>query len=271
MHIDQLPYAQLYEAILHYHGEDLFKDVLKPWLSQHQQKETTWIQSFGVASTEIPTAEVEDLWRLYAISRVSDTLLCCLPSVRDHPHANQGLPHVSLEQYVEFMESLGFSHISPSDFHPFFHEIVSVEQEEDSFAPIEVLEELWPSFILGSMMFSRAGCRVSGGTNHVVKKIAENSILYWSFRRQNRSTTDLSVGWGHNSQWRTSFRRDYHIGTSFFYNVDRTETIEENPTMPEFTLQERMELLQNRCFVRSDKDDHDLFPYELTQEDSSQQ
>ena len=32
--------------------------------------------------------------------------------------------------------------------------------------------------------------------------------------------SDLSHGWGHNSQWRTDFRRDYEESAELHYNVD---------------------------------------------------
>src|SRR5690349_22024802 len=88
MHISQVPYADLYQQILQYDGTDLFGDVLQPWLKQHQETERSWVQTFGAASNDkIPHADIEDLWRLYAISRVSDILLCCLPTVINHPNA----------------------------------------------------------------------------------------------------------------------------------------------------------------------------------------
>jgi hypothetical protein len=168
------------------------------------------------------------------------------------------MPSVSLEEYVRFMESFGFHRIERRGFHPFFHEVVSVEPSDDPEAGIEVIHEHWPGFMLGPMIFSRAGCRVRGGSRHIVKEIAEGSTLYWAFARHTRPTQDRSVGWGSNSQWRTSFRRDYQIDGALFYNVDGDGRESDEGLSPE----ERLELLRHRCFIRCPKPHDDLSPYE---------
>ena len=114
-------------------------------------------------------------------------------------------------------------------------------------------------------MFSRAGVRVRGGSRHVLKDAAEHSTLCWAHRRKNRPYQDLSHGWGHNSQWRTCFRWDLMLDGVLTYNaaevgqsdgVDLTtwtdtadpcrvgETLE-----PQLTVEQRRELLTNRCFI----------------------
>ena len=95
--------------------------------------------------------------------------------------------------------------------------------------------------------------------DEINKEIAENSTLFWAFRRRNRPTEDLSVGWGHNSQWRTVFRRDYHIGGIFYFNVDAEGDRDGNHELTEF---ERRELLVHRCFITVNRTDIDIFPYD---------
>ena len=102
---------------------------------------------------------------------------------------------------------------------PSFMRIVEVVQSDEPEAPVSLNGIVWSGFMLGSLLFCRAGVKLSGGRNFVRKEIAENSKLYFTFRRKNRPVDDLSHGWGHNSQWRTRFRRDYVDESNFYYNV----------------------------------------------------
>ena len=74
-------------------------------------------------------------------------------------------------------------------------------------------------------MFSRAGVAVCGGKDYIQPEIAMSSTIYWAFRRKYRPYSDLSHGWGSNSQWRTSFRRDYRIGGRFAISTSMANTI----------------------------------------------
>lgn len=50
-------------------------EVIRASLDTHQD-EADWLRAFGERCGDpIPAANREDLWRLYALSRVSDTLL----------------------------------------------------------------------------------------------------------------------------------------------------------------------------------------------------
>jgi hypothetical protein len=205
-----------------------------------------------------------DLWELYAFARVNDVLL--LGFQPDNPTIGEWSgSEITPEQYRQFMLSLDLSEMSYTGFHPFFHEIVEVEQTTDADEPITLVETVWPGYMLGIMLLSRAGVKVRGGANHILKEVAQNSTLYWTFRRRNRLVDDLSHGWGSNSQWRTTFRRDYQTAMAFYYNVD--EMPEEGiSTLPalyqnELTADERIELVRYRCFVKTTKPHLDLFPY----------
>ncbi len=206
-----------------------------------------------------------DLYNLYAFSRVNEFLLLPFQPVTVVGSEWLG-PIITLEEYRQFMLSLEFTEIEQAGFHPFFHEIVEVEQVLDSDEPITILETFWPGFMLDSMLFSRAGIKVRGGGNHIRKEVAEQSTLYWTYIRRNRPVDDLSHGWGSNSQWRTTFRRDYQTETAFYYNVDEMpeKTIATLPPSSDevgMTLLERVELLRHRCFVKTTKPHQDLFPY----------
>jgi hypothetical protein len=77
------------------------------------------------------------------------------------------------------------------------------------------------------------------------------------------------MGWGSNSQWGTTFRRDYQDDETYYYNVDGSKDIlfptkKDDFLIPEhesLTQTERIELLVNRCFVLTDKPDVNLWPY----------
>lgn len=124
------------------------------------------------------------------------------------------------------------------------------------------------------MMFCRAGVRIRGGERYVRKDLAEHSRLYWAFVHYNRHAVDSSHGWGHNSQWSTNFRRDYVDNDAYYYNVDggrdiHAETIEVSSepnemSNPLLTLPMRIELLTNRCFIRTPERSFDEYYDDVT-------
>jgi hypothetical protein len=117
--------------------------------------------------------------------------------------------------------------------------------------------------MLGDMMFSRAGVTVRGGRRYVMKEPAETSCLYWAHWRKHRPTTDLSDGWGSNSQWRTRFRRDYLLDGVYHYNVDVDVG---HAGEPDLSTAQLRELLVNRCFVTEPEPERsgDHWPYDET-------
>lgn len=217
-----------------------------------------------------------NLWNLYALSRVSDLLLVPFTPVGDTTRFApfyatwEALP-IRLEERTAWFRSLGMCPIERSTFHPFYHEIVSVEQSPNPTEPITLVETLWPGFMLGQMLFCRAGVKVRGGSQYIQKRIAETSTLYFSYGRNNRPARDLSHGWGHNSQWGTDFRRDYEDAAMFYYNVDGYVPVDEPhpddtdaPLDVSLTTEERIELLTHRCLIITDKPHGDLWPFDDT-------
>jgi hypothetical protein len=193
-------------------------------------------------------------------------------------------PRIGEDDYARFFEALGFERHSEPTFSPFYHEIVQVEETADDAAAVEIVRQFWPGLRYGELMFARAGVGVRCSGKVLTKAIAEQSTLYWAHRRLRRPTQDLSVGWGHNSQWRTRFRRDYADDEHYYFNVDGDIDIggpvprwhadssevgsgEYDPgDDPEHPLPPaaRRELLVHRCFVRSTPPHGDRFPYEDT-------
>lgn len=258
MHSDQEPYRELYDAILDYEGSEVFADVVRPWLGR-ADGERRWLESFGGRRGDpIPEATQEESWRLYALSRIAQFLHLGLGPF-ERKEGEWGIETVRREEYEHFMESLGLQRIARRPFHPFFHEVVTVEQVAPETAVPVVLDEYWPGYMLGPLLITRAGCAVSAGAGQIRKEIAETSTLYWAFARRSRPYEDPSVGWGSNSQWRTSFRRDYAAGGMLYFNVDGTA---RRPPDDDLDPAERLELLRYRCFVRCTKSHSDRWPYD---------
>ena len=230
MEVLGLSFRELYEEIRDYEGGDLYADVLR---RRALDDERGWLAAFGRRrGRPIPEATTEELWQLYALSRVVDMLRL-------------------RADIAEFMESLGLRRIAPRPFHPFFHEVVSVGGR---------FAEVWPGYMLGPLVIARAGVVADAD---FPKEVAETSTLYWAFRRANRPTADLSMGWGSNSQWRTTFRRDYLLDGILYYNVDgRGRRGPSAELDDDLDAAEKLELLRHRCFVRCRKPDANRWPYD---------
>jgi hypothetical protein len=266
-------FRELWYALEDYHGPTVFRDLLKPWIDRHESVRQFLAGLAHRPGNPIPAATDEELWELYALNRVNDTLLLGFQPLRVGSNQHRS-PALSASEYLEFFELLGLTVCSPAWFSPFSHEIVEVEQCADDDEPTTRVATLWPCLMLGDLIFSRAGVRVSGGSNHICKDVAEKSKQYWTFRRRNRPHDDLSMGWGSNSQWRTHFRRDYCLRGTLYYNVDAIHGIGgcRDLSLPAsladdedlLSTSERIELLTNRCFIYTSSPSHDLWPYQDT-------
>ncbi len=264
MAIPETPwFRDLFDGILRYEQNSLFHDVLQPWVAKAQRAVADFAR-FRSRSLYDPRDEAAQvaMWNLYALSRVNDLLL--MPF---QPGAEEiKIATVSREEYESFFSQIGFTVAASGTFSPFHHEIVQVHPSKDDDEPIGILEQSWPGLMLGEMLFSRSGVAVVGGGNHVIKEVAEQSTLYFTYWRRNRKTNDLSQGWGSNSQWRTSFRRDYETGGMWIYNANG-KCLLNGQLMPEedrdgLTQEERMELCKNRCFIVTSKQNDDLWPFD---------
>ena len=260
-----MPFRLLHDALLDYRGETPFNDILRPWLATHAS-EVDWLRSFGQkANRLIPAATSEDLWRLYAASRVIELL-----ALRFQPGPAEGNdwpePAISADEFERFASALGLDVVQPSRYSSFHHEIVDLVRSGTGVQPVRVLHQHWPCLMLGTLLFLRAGVTVSAGTRVLAPGIADKSKLYWTYHRKTRPHEDLAHGWGHNSSWRTAFRRDYLLDGTFHFNVDGRDDLSEVVAgeLDEYglTLEERKELVANRCFVVTTKDGSDLFPYD---------
>ena len=258
----------LYDQLLNYEGERAYREVLVPELGLAQRTMDSLKACGDIQARHLLTENIlTDLWELYALSRVSDILL--LPFQQgDYDGSEWPGPNLTSDERESYFVALGMRVIERNTFHPFFHEIVKVEQSTDPAEPISIHEVFWSGFMLGSLLVCRAGVGVRGGQNYINKEIAETSTMYFTFRRRNRPVDDLSHGWGSNSQWRTKFRRDYTDEYNFYYNVDagihaNRHPIEDfpNTSARDLSGEEKVELLVNRCFIVSEIPQGRQWPY----------
>jgi len=152
MYSSQAPVRDLYDAICA-NDRDCFATTLMPWLERHRH-ERDWLAMVGAEDQQRWQPSAEELCRLYAFSRVNDLVLLGF-----QPAPLPGVwcgPSLSLDQYREFLTHLGIRIVERSLFHPFYHEVVAVQPNEDPDAPVEVVHAIWPCSMIGGLLFSRA-------------------------------------------------------------------------------------------------------------------
>jgi hypothetical protein len=244
-------------------GESFPSSSLATWLSRYPD-EVRWLDSFGAANGPDTSILQEDSWRLYALSRVLQLLLLSFQTGTSDG-SDWGGPGVSAPDVCSFARDLGLSEFVPEEFAAIDCEIVTATQAPAPGDPARISDVHWPGFRLGDLIVCRSGVSIRAGTTVANARVATSSTLYWAYRRKNRPYQDLSHGWGGNSQWRTSFRRDYKSGSHLFYNVDG----EYDLSIPDLrgpndilTHAERIELLTNRCFILTEKPHDDHWPYD---------
>jgi len=264
-------FRQLYSQLIAYRGRAIYRDLLEPAVKDGR----TRLEDCRRFREPIPLDKSDEaalfaMWDLYALNRVNDFLL--MPFF---PDAKEGRPgrNVTLDEYESFFVRLGMTIVRRDTFSPFLHEIVRVSSSPlPHDMPITLYDEQWPALMFGRLLFSRAGAHVAGGRDYLAREIALGSTLYWTFSRPNRKVNDLSHGWGHNSQWRTSIRRDYEIDGRRIYNFDGKDLLDGSPLRDDrednLTTEERVELVRHRSMVHCEKPSDDLFPFDYRYEET---
>lgn len=204
-----------------------------------------------------PTRDHGLLEGLYALDRLSDLMI--LPWSPAYVRLRGDGQTQSA--WLDLIELIGAVMIAEDDYHPFFHEIVEVLPDDDPETAPVLLKEHWPGAMLGSMLLKRAGVTVMAGSHRMDRDVTTQSTLYWAWQRRIRPTRDLSVGWGHNSQWRTNFRRDYVLGDDLLYNVDAL--LEQGQSRPKIDPDVELELLRYRHGLLTDPG-RDQWPWDTT-------
>lgn len=173
---------------------------------------------------------VDTLWQLYGASRVRDVLLLAHQPAPPHGAVREldealgreqpGFRPVPVDQITQFFAALGGRPVTDTSFDPVLHEIITCEAAADPDAPIQVLSHAWPALMLGDLVFTRAGVRVRAGSAYAVPGVADGSVLHWEYWPRHGTTSDGSFWWGHNSQWKTTMRRDYITSRGPVYDYD---------------------------------------------------
>lgn len=262
MHSDQYPYRELHDAMLDDRAGRFPPKLLAGWLKRYPE-EATWLEGFRRERSHTATASEEELWRLYALSRVVEVMNLSFQTGDANSWSGPGL---AVSDVSEFACDLGLSVVVPDRYTAFDCEVVAVAEAADDAEQANLVAVHWPCLMLGGLLICRAGVSVLAGREVMNPRIATTSTLYWAYRRRNRPYQDLSQGWGHNSQWRTRFRRDYRVAQRIFCNVDGKHDLLAHDLVVDdefpLTRAERVELLVNRCFILTSKPGNDLWPYD---------
>lgn len=260
----ELSIRDLYHKIPKYKGDKILTELIKPWLQQNGYRE--YLHALPI-SKEMSDG---DNWELYALSRVLDVL-----TLTDRPDGyteafDRDEPLLTRNEYIELVQFLGFEIDWPKHYDPFHCEIATAVAGRANF---EIVDCIHPAIKLKNLMIKRSPVTITLKPEDYDLNRINNAMLYWTFRRSNRKTTDLSEGWGSNSQWRTEFRMDIETEQSYIYNLKNTLDLNElnEETITELknqnlTVAEAIELVVHRQFIACTKEDKDLFPYEFKYE-----
>lgn len=256
----------LYNRILDYKGENILNELLIDWVEDNDYRYYL-TQSSTQLSNNINEIPIEISWELYAFSRVLDILTLGFQPNNNADNSNWLGPKISVSDYVSFAEFLGLKVINKNYYHPFYWEIFEAIEGESDF---QIAETYFPPLMLDNLLIKRGGVEITLNLNNYDLDLVNNSTIFWTYRRKNRSYQDLSHGWGSNSQWRTSFRFDFEMEDSYLYNSEG----KINLSMPQnsdlkflkehnINLQEAIEVTVNRHLITSLKDETEIFPYEF--------
>jgi hypothetical protein len=243
--------AGLVELSLVYSGSSWGQDILGPWMRAHPAVVAA-LRVAGEPGSASVALGGEDLWALYAVHRLVEFLTSAYqpaaPSDDDEPFDH--LPEPAA--LAQFVAAVGGTWPARAAFHPFLHEIVAAVPAQDPEMAPELVRQWWPGCFVGSLLLARAGVTVRAGSRWLQPAVAGSSTLYWAWRRRHRPVADLSHGWGHNSQWRTAFRRDYLLDGVLRYNVDAAQQPEPDRDDPDLPPGADVELLRYRCSTTVD-------------------
>ena len=257
---EQMGWRDLFGALYAYRGDQWADDLILPWASDHFELleelreigQPEYHQAQVVPGPDRRTA----LEGLYALSRVLDVLIAPYQPLNDDPellNSVSGQPWWTgrlpdTEALLALAAAIDGTLIARDSFHPFFHEIVAVQPADDPDAGPELVDEVWPGFLVNSLLLVRAGVVVRAGAKVLNPSVASRSALYWAWWRRNRMVTDLSHGSGGIFQWGTEFRRDYWLDGELHYNVDSARHMGEAHQSPAVLA----ELVRFRCSVLVD-------------------
>jgi len=246
-------FRDLYDEMMDYRGEDLFSDVLIPFLPYGLKCMEPLKKLKSLKDSPPGSLKEEDLWSLFALGVCNDYLLTPL--------------RVSLQEYTKFFKQLGFSVIGEQEsFNPIIHEIVDVANWPKEEEGITLGCCYWPGLKFGELIFSRSGVDVYSNEKWgILSGVADITTLYFTNRRVRRKVHDQSHGWGSNSRWRTDFSRNYATEEYCFFNIDSEHDLHTSPSheeLDDLTLDLARELIVNKCLVGNAPRVDDYYPYD---------
>ena len=262
--ITELSIRALYHELPKYKGNKILSELIKPWLELNGYRE--YLHSLAISEQ----MKDHENWELYAFSRVLDVL-----SLTTRPNSyteafNRDSRILSADEYIELMQFLKLDLVYPGQYDPFHCEIATAIPGEVNF---HIMDCLHPAIKLNNLMIKRSPVVITLNPRDYNLDLVNKATLFWTFRRSNKNTTDLSEGWGSNSQWRTEFRLDIETAHSYIYNLKNTLALNEpdEETVAELnkqdlTVEEAIELLVHRQFILCTKKDTDQFPYDFKYE-----
>jgi hypothetical protein len=266
-----LSIRDLYDKILDFEGEGLYENVLKTWVAENSYGNYLSNIFDKLQSDNKIDFSQENIWELYALTRVLDILTLRFQTNNKADGSDWLGPKLSLTEYISFNDLIGLETRTPKSFNSFDCEIIKTREGENDFL---ISECFFPSVRFKNLIIKRAGVKISLNPQNYNLTLINNATIYWAYRRKNRKYLDLSQGWGSNSQWRTDLRLDIETKDSFIYNQKgkfdlnylTTELLEEL-SQQNLEIQEAIELTKYRHFIKSTKDDTDLFPYDFKYEE----
>jgi hypothetical protein len=261
-------FRSFYEEIMNYKGKNIFLEMLECW------DEIDNAKNYLLSLKNWFNLPVEDSWNLYSLSRILDVLTLHFQPDKKADGSNWSGINITINEYVVFVKLLGLEIIFPTIYRPFDCEILESVENKNNF---EIIECLFPTIMLKNLLIKRGGVIVSNNSNDYNLNLINNAKIFWAYRRKNRKYEDLSHGWGSNSQWRTEFRLDIETEDEIIYNIQGEDDLNNlsNKTQDELRgqkleINEAIELLINRQFIKCTKDDNDVFPYDFKYRENKQ-
>ncbi|GAB4448667.1 MAG: hypothetical protein Fur0028_03780 [Bacteroidales bacterium] len=266
-----LSIRDLHDKILEFEDEGLYEKVLKIWVAENSYKNYLSKTFDKLNADKKVDLSQEDIWEFYALTRVLDILTLRFQTNNKADGTDWLGPKFSLSEYIAFIDLIGLESTTPQSFSTFDCEIIEAQEGENDF---HISECFFPAVKLKNLIIKRAGVKVLLNPQNYNLTLINNASIYWAYRRKNRKYWDLSQGWGSNSQWRTDLRIDVETKESFIYNLkgkfdlsNLTSELSEELSRQNLELQEAIEITKYRHFIKSTKDDIDLFPYDFKYEE----
>ena len=260
----------LYDKILAFEGEELYESILEVWVKENDYKRFLSSILAPLSINESSDLSEDDSWEMYALTRVLDVLTLRFQPDNSADGDWPG-PALTVSEYTSFVELIGLKVETPRVFDPFNCEILEAQKGQNDF---EIIECCFPTVKLKGLVIKRGGVKILLNPLTYDLALVNKASIYWAFRRKNRKYLDLSQGWGSNSQWRTNFRVDIETATGYIYN--KKGKLDLNNVTPELLeelsqqgldIQDGIELTKFRHFIKSTKEDTDLFPYNFKYEE----